>query len=208
MNINMKVPLKEVNSNDTDRSLGWALLTPGTVNYLLTGTKSFTYLSEVCVTHARTELMVISWLLVCYQHIFTLRVSELLQTSRGPDWDQMWIFSCNSCRNCYRLHTLCLPVQTLSLYTRHQHGQTIARLVTFPIIKDLQTFTQRQLTRIAAVYLAMEILNCVGIYKSWFHCTATSYQVIWDETICHRNLPLWCNYYLAACAAPSDSISI
>ena len=112
----MKVPLKEVNSNDTDRSLGWALLTPGTVNYLLTGTKSFTYLSEVCVTHARTELMVISWLLVCYQHIFTLRVSELLQTSRGPDWDQMWIFSCNSCRNCYRLHTLCLPVQTVTVH--------------------------------------------------------------------------------------------
>ena len=143
-----------------------------------------------------------------------INISTLLSSQdwvgwdRGEDWDQMWIFSCNSCRNCYRLHTLCLPVQTLSLYTRHQHGQTIARLVTFPIIKDLQTFTQRQLTRIAAVYLAMEILNCVGIYKSWFHCTATSYQVIWDETICHRNLPLWCNYYLAACAAPSDSISI
>ena len=54
-----------------------------------------------------------------------------------------------------------LYLYRLSLYTDTLH--TTIRLVTFPIIKDLLTFTERELPRTAAVNLTMAMVNCVGM---------------------------------------------
>ena len=55
-----------------------------------------------------------------------------------------------------RLHTLYL----CSVHTRHSTATTRqSKLVTFPIIKDLQTFTQTIICSTVAVYIAGTILN-------------------------------------------------
>ena len=123
--------------------------------------KWFSYLGEIRVIHARTELIVCSWLLVCYQHIFTLSCSREAE-------DQLTGTRCG--------YLAVTPAGTVTGYTpgrpylyRHCHctpDTPHTRLVTVPIIKQLQTSTLRQLPRTLPVCLPTTFLNCEGMCGS------------------------------------------